>query len=99
MATLTIQRARDSAAIFRRMSVQVDGEVVARLRRGEKQVHKLDAGEHVVQAKMDWTASEPLRVDFVPDDDVSVEVAIPLNALARPVCRSGYGTTMTLPCG
>lgn len=81
MATLRIQRARDSAAVFRRMKVLVDGKVVARLKRGERQVHTVDTGEHALQAKMDWTTSEPLLVVVMPDDDVSVEVAIGFNAL------------------
>jgi len=87
MGTLTIQRARDTAAIFRRMTVLVDGEVVARLRRGDEHVHTLRAGEHAIQAKMDWATSEPLLIDATPGDHVSIQVAIRFTALVACFTR------------
>ncbi len=64
MSELRLRRGADSAAVFRRIVVEVDGSVVARLRPQEETIVPVTPGEHLVRARMDWTRSAPMTVEL-----------------------------------
>jgi hypothetical protein len=74
-AVLVVERERlrwfDSA---RRYRVLVDGEEVARLANGESCRVPLTRGRHEVQARIDWTGSEPEVVMAKPGHTVTIVV-------------------------
>jgi hypothetical protein len=77
MATVTLRRPDDAGGLARRMTFLVDGQVVARLRRGTSQRLELAAGRHHLRVRTDWQRSRELRVDLGPDDELTVEGAVP----------------------
>lgn len=87
MATLRVRRKADSAGVFRRMLIEVDGEVVARLLPNEQQAIQVGPGRHVVRARMDWTASPPVEVHVDGHDTVHLETSLPWTALFAMVTR------------
>ncbi len=81
MGQLVVRRLNDSAGVFRRMTVVLDGVVVARLRpKGEATLDVTD-GKHIIRARMDWTASEQLEIDVIGAEVVAVEVSLPWSAI------------------
>ncbi len=50
---LLVKRPHDAEGILRRLIVEVDGQVVARLRQGEQEEVPVEPGERTVQARMD----------------------------------------------
>jgi hypothetical protein len=73
----------------RRYKIVVDGEVRAHLAGGEEIELQVEAGEHVVEARIDWTGSSALIVD-VPDGETA-SLAI------EPVAQSHLGQFKTVP--
>jgi hypothetical protein len=80
VAQLILQRASDTAGAVRRMRVDLDGVVVARLRPGETETLRVRPGPHSVQARMDWTSSSPLPVEVPKNGRIRVEVSLPWSA-------------------
>jgi len=61
---------------LRRLTVEVDGEVTARLKPGEIAEVTLPAGDHGVRAKMDWLSSALTTVKVRPESTVRVAVSV-----------------------
>lgn len=80
MAQLVLQRASDTAGAARRVRVDLDGVVVARLRPGQAETVSVRSGPHSIQARMDWTSSSPLSVEIPKNGKVQVEVSMPWSA-------------------
>lgn len=80
MADLRVRRGADSFGVLRRMLIEVDGTVVARLRPNQEQTVTVGAGRHVLRARMDWTRSEPVEVHIGDDDEALFETSLPLRA-------------------
>lgn len=76
MPWLELSRAMDVGAIARRMTFTVDGQSVARLRRGATARVQVAAGPHVVRAHMDWLRSVPLEVSVDENAPISVTAAL-----------------------
>lgn len=85
VGTLRIERARDGAAIFRRMKIEVDGRTAARVGRGKSVTVDLEPGEHSVRARMDWQTSPTLQVRVGESSTVLVKVEYPMAALGKLV--------------
>lgn len=75
IATLVVKRT-SQAWIDRARAYQilVDGVVKGTVRCGRELSLALPPGAHVVQARLDWTGSEPLRVHLGPGSTVRVKV-------------------------
>nr|WP_221375040.1 hypothetical protein [Actinoplanes polyasparticus] len=58
------------------MTFTVDGQTVARLRRGATARIEVPGGSHVVRARMDWLRSVPLEVRVDEAAPVSVTAAL-----------------------
>ncbi len=71
MATLRISRASDNYSYLRYMIVVVDGKSVGELALGETKDLTIDAGEHKVWVKIDWTRSPKIVFSVQSDDQVS----------------------------
>jgi hypothetical protein len=84
---LLVKRPFDAGGILRRLIVEVDGQVVARLRQGEQEAIPVEPGERMVQARMDWCTSAPLHVTLTGDERRTVVAALPLRALRDMVVR------------
>ena len=82
VATIRVRRGTDSAGLFRRMVIEVDGAVVARLRPKGEEIIELAAGRHVVRARMDWTSSAPVEVQLEEGDQVELLTSLPWTALS-----------------
>jgi len=61
---------------LRRLTVEVDGEVTARLKQGEVAEVTRPAGRHEVQARMDWLSSALTMVEVRRDSTVRVAVSL-----------------------
>lgn len=85
MGTLLLQRQRQRVAILRRVRVEVDGVVVARLRRGESVEIPLTVGPHSISAHLDAQHSPTLAVEIRENKVDLVEVALPPLSLRRLV--------------
>jgi hypothetical protein len=85
MGTLRLQRTHQRVAILRRVRVEVDGAVAARLRRGESVDVSLASGPHSVSAHLDAQHSPTLEVSIREGDVSVVEVALPPLSLWRLV--------------
>ena len=73
MTELTIKRLADSAGVWRRIKVEVDGELVARLRPKQSSSVFLSPGRHEVRAKMDWCSSPTVSIE----GQATVEIEYP----------------------
>lgn len=62
--------------VLRRLSVEVDGEVAARLKQGEVVEVTLPVGQHELRARMDWLSSALTTVQVPPDSPVRVAVSL-----------------------
>ncbi|NBE83926.1 hypothetical protein [Micromonospora rubida] len=80
MAELILSRPHDSFALLRRIWVKVDGHRVVGLRPGQSARISVDEGQHVVQAALDWTRSEPLALHLDAGQSASLEVSCPVRA-------------------
>ncbi|GIF75451.1 hypothetical protein [Asanoa siamensis] len=98
MATLTLRRPDDAGGIARRMAFLVDGRVVARLRRGDSQRVEVTAGRHRLRVRTDWQRSREVEVDLGPDEEVTVEGAVPAGAatLTNTFLRPGAALELSV---
>jgi hypothetical protein len=84
-------------AWFRRIKVTVDGVVVARLRPGDETRIELPGAPCWVEAHLDFTHSEPLRLKKLGQtEQVAVEVNAPA-AVGMVAHRSTYLTCRRVP--
>ena len=72
MPTLTVRRDKGWTDKFRKYRILVDGEEIGRLGEGEHLCHPIAAGVHVVEAKIDWCGSRPLRLEIGTEDQLVV---------------------------
>lgn len=78
MAHLRLERPYDAGGILRRLTVEVDGRRVASLRQYQSAELELPPGRHTVVGLMDWTSGTTLEVDLRDDDELRLEIALPL---------------------
>ncbi|MEW2594492.1 hypothetical protein AB0893_29190 [Micromonospora aurantiaca] len=76
MPTITVRRALDAGGLLRRIKVEIDGQVVARLKRGAVQSVDVTPGRHVVRAHLDWQSSAPVEVYLADTETIALEAAI-----------------------
>ncbi|MEV5207819.1 hypothetical protein AB0K35_10130 [Micromonospora sp. NPDC053740] len=76
MPRIAVRRALDAGGLLRRIKVEIDGQVVARLKRGAVQSVDVAPGRHVVRAHLDWQSSAPVEVHLAGTETIAVEAAI-----------------------
>jgi len=82
--SLLLSRGAPDPAYFRTITVVIDETTEVRLRRRDRRVVPVAAGEHVVQATIDWTTSLATRVVVQPGEQVPIRaVSAPGSAAAR----------------
>jgi GTP-dependent phosphoenolpyruvate carboxykinase len=64
---------------LRAYKIEVDGEVVAKLKDGESTAIEVEPGERTVVAKIDWAGSPPVTLTVGEHDVVHVAVANDVN--------------------
>jgi len=73
---MALRRGHDGMGGLRRLTVEVDGELVARLKPGEIAEVTMPAGDHAVRARMDWLSSALTTVTVFPNSTVRVAVSM-----------------------
>lgn len=73
MVTITVHRDKGYADKLRKYQVLLNGVEIGRLAEGDKLVHQVSEGRHVIEAKVDWCGSKPLSFE-ANANDVSVTV-------------------------
>ena len=87
MSELRLRRGADSAGVLRRMAVEVDGTVAARLRPRGETVVTVAPGNHVIRARMDWTRSAPMTLKIQPGEVITVECQLGWRAFIGMITR------------
>ena len=86
-ALLSIQRpAGYPYAVLRRYKVELNGRVVAKVKRGQTVSVTVEAGQHTVRALIDWGSSPAVELQLAPGDEAKLTVTPgpPIAALTRP---------------
>jgi len=86
-ALLSIQRPSGYPyAVLRRYKVEVDGRVVAKVKRGQTASIPLEGGQHTVRALIDWGSSPAVELQLAPGDEAKLTVTPgpPIAAFTRP---------------
>ena len=68
MPTLTVRRDCAVADELRKYRILLDGLEIGRLRFAASLRHEILEGPHVIQARIDWCGSKPLRFDATASD-------------------------------
>lgn len=74
MIKITIIRPKEKANRFRKFKIIVDGHCVCRIKNEETKEILLDAGKHVIEAKIDWCGSNTLPFNI--EDNGSCEFTV-----------------------
>jgi len=88
VSVLRVQRTLDTAAVFRRILIEVDGEPAARVGHGTTAEVAVSPGQHCVRARMDWHASPTITVDVPEGETVTVQISYPLSSFRKVLRRS-----------
>ncbi len=75
--------AKDSADIFRRIVIEVDGRPAVRMGRGKTVNLAVEPGQHSVRARADWQTSPTLQVEISAAETVTVRVAQPFRSISK----------------
>ena len=70
MPTLTVRRDKGWADKIRMYRILVDGVEIGQLGEGEVLRQEISYGPHVMEAKVDWCGSRPLRFEAQSADQV-----------------------------
>jgi hypothetical protein len=77
MATLTLRRDKGWADKIREYRILIDGAEVGRLGENDVLHHELSDGPHLIEARVDWCGSQPLRLEAASgDSDILVRSAL-----------------------
>jgi hypothetical protein len=74
MATLRITRRSEYTNRLRGIQLYVDGKKMATIGNGETLDLELPAGDHILQAKIDWCSSPALPIKLEAYDTVSYQL-------------------------
>ena len=64
MPTLTINRSNEYLNRLRAIKIMVDGKEISTIKNGETKSFELPAGNHQLQAKIDWCTSSKLQINI-----------------------------------
>jgi hypothetical protein len=92
--TLELRRGDDSVGILRRINIEVDGSLVAGLKPNDRAEVRLSEGPHTVRALLDWTKSEPKKVNIPADGKIILTTALPWAGFWRMI--TAPNSTLTL---
>jgi hypothetical protein len=83
-AQLIIHRGTRRFGILRRLTVYLDGNNVAKLRRNESVDLRVDPGSHTIRVRMDWSRSEDMRVETRDGSRTVIQADVSHPALVAP---------------
>jgi len=72
MPTLTLKRSNRYFGMMRTLKIELNQTKIIPLRYASEHQVDLSAGHYTLVARMDWTSSEPLRIDLVEGDHKTV---------------------------
>ncbi|MEH0822147.1 MULTISPECIES: hypothetical protein [unclassified Micromonospora] len=75
MAVVTVRRGEDLGGLLRKMKIEVDGDVVAKLEQGSSIDLNMQPGRHVFRAKLDWQASAALEIYVTAESKIVLEIS------------------------
>ncbi len=96
MPWIDLRRDQDVGGIARRMEFWVDGQRVARLRRGATARIEVAVGTRVVQARMDWLSSAPLELSMSTGTSRTVTGALTAHSITFTGTFLRPGTALEL---
>ncbi|KWV30272.1 hypothetical protein AWV63_23935 [Micromonospora rifamycinica] len=70
-----VRRGHDLGGLLRRIQIEFDGVVVARLKQGESTMLQVSPGPHAFRARLDWLTSAPLELHVEEEAQVTLAVA------------------------
>lgn len=85
MARLVITRGADTAGMFSRIEVRVDGARSAGLLPLQRKEVALEAGSHQIVANISWAQSRTLELVVEEDDVVTLRVKAPWSSFGKAV--------------
>lgn len=88
VSVLRVERALDSAGIFRRIVIDIDGAPAVRVGHGKTVEVAVSPGEHTLRARMDWHTSPTIEVNVPAGETVTVRVNYPFSAVRKLFRRS-----------
>jgi hypothetical protein len=88
VARLRVTRPYDGGGILRRLRVEIDGREVAVLKQYRSVDLPVPPGRHTVVGRMDWAGSASLTVDLAEDEELHLELALPLMPMWDRMQRS-----------
>jgi hypothetical protein len=88
VSVVRVERAPDSAGVFRRIVIDIDGEPAARVGHGKTVEVAVSPGQHFMRARMDWHASPTIQVDVPADETVTVRINYPFSSIRKVLRRS-----------
>jgi hypothetical protein len=68
MPSVTVRRDKGWADSLRKYRILLDGVEIGRLREGEVLRQEISDGQHVIEARIDWASSQPLRFEAQSSD-------------------------------
>ena len=92
-AFLVLTRPRAGIAGLRRVRVDIDGRVVARLWQGKSERLSVDPGHHVVRAGTDWCRSVPIEVNLGAGEAAFIECLVPWSFIWKMIVMPGRSIT------
>ena len=69
MPTLTVHRDKGWTDKMRKYRILLDGAEIGRIGEGEVLRQQITAGPHVIEARIDWCGSQPLRFEARPEEN------------------------------
>ena len=75
MPTIAVRRELDLGGLLRTMRVELDGVVVAKVRRGREVEFEVPAGRHAVRVRQDWLTSDLVELNVEEGDYVLLAAA------------------------
>ncbi len=72
-AIVSINRKKTSANILRKLSINIDGSTVGKIKSGQTKQFRVPCGSHSIQVKLDLYRSRPLSVEIEPDETLVLE--------------------------
>jgi hypothetical protein len=83
MARLVLKRGADTAAMFSRIEVSLDGVRCASLLPLQRKEVELEAGSHQLVANISWAQSRTLELSAEENDIVTLRVKAPWSAFRQ----------------
>ena len=88
MPKIIINRISEYENRARKIKIEIDGTLVAKIKNGETCELEVSAGKHHIQAKIDWCTSNLLELETDKDSEIHLELR---KGLGSALYRTFFG--------